>query len=1479
MKLDKFFEKATAATQDFLRLLTSQQCMNPMDQKVIQRIDSEEKLSHLLKLFTEKNTQGSSALYPVCVARYLNQMLLQLHYRTQVTQSQPKETNPEKNSENDFATEDFFFTPIEPITLIHNKTTTHTQISGYLTPLLEILNTKKTNLLHGWRLVETEKAFRFSNKATGRDWKAFLWCIGEIPTEAKIQPISFDKNINENPDEEIQCWLSVAQYYAICKNHGITVVEETHYLQNIKLLLEEDLPHEDEKLSRTITILKGIAQKGDAQVLSVCIERLLGSIGEKSANGLSVFCSTLNRITSAYRSMQNLNKHFELIGEAIHSEEQRESMKALIFEPMPEIPQEISTTLCSINHGLFLLSKTAETLPTLPSPYDFNDETIISDIFINLDSIKLKMREITRFFIDEKTTKTQRRILCDWVKRSLMDVLSRSTSQLYAKNCFRLTIQLSIILINFIVAIKPLGDKEQALSLNNCLHKIKISLVNAEISSGRYEMALHWIEFIKPIPCTFTESNAKQFYYGNAINLIETATIAQLSGDLKAARLYAEQSKQSMDNTLKLFLKNIDLTNIQIFFGETKSLLRSFAHFYFALGTEQLQDNDSVGAIESFSLFDQYYGHSILRDLISAINNAQRVQRFSQPDRPTPNRLTKCSVENTRWGIIRNFLSIKSWIESNTPENTTLAVQQESITLSSTQAELIKRLSANLTSNKVTHNKAIQETKNKKDKKDKKTDSSITFSDFSSLRLTDIQSSFSKDTLENIANTSTSPPKITVNCCDDDTLLPTELLQFRSLRNAHYASLSKNQTDTAPGLIEMTSAFIKNAKDPLLTVKALQLLIRVNLTQSFSQWELGHEAEYLTYLDSAKALAERAHQLAQQPNPEMSHLLASITSAITEHTHVTQSCLFRGNFQQATQTLDSIQNTDATNKSLFHWMRLGREAIPLYCTIFTVAREHILKTSVCFDKNDYKKLEGLLYSITQVSFEMTYELFTQATLKESDEQKANLVEQQMKLALKRLGDLREPLSIKKSPHIQWYVYVIQSLFNDSTDIESQTRLDQALALAQKHNNLIHQVDILLRKIDWHCIKQSSDPFQKMIPEVDKLFSLLRSLSNSHPSLNDKLRDFIVLIVLTYFYKELALSGEAFACLPTSMLNAADSVMTLQLQILDYFETTLLPKENTSPLQSYNKEVILNLRKILACNKKTIAAICFEETALQPLATERFSSVGDLVLIPNILIASAALLAYEGELISPENPIFGIISHYNKMQSTIDTEDPRDPATCSQLKEHYLAVMARVKETMAKRIFSIIPLLCEPEEQPADHWLARLNDLIDCLNKAHIPSSGPIAATHRPLIERMQRAFPENPYMAYTFFRAHTDSIPVKTPCPRALEACLFAANAGYPQAIFRYSQLLQTGDYCATTDWILAKQRLQEMADKGYYKAQLRLAKVHLNGLFGYDKNTKTANAAAIQAMENPETPLNSRQKILSRYEDENLIFIPYQFP
>jgi len=64
--------------------------------------------------------------------------------------------------------------------------------------------------------------------------------------------------------------------------------------------------------------------------------------------------------------------------------------------------------------------------------------------------------------------------------------------------------------------------------------------------------------------------------------------------------------------------------------------------------------------------------------------------------------------------------------------------------------------------------------------------------------------------------------------------------------------------------------------------------------------------------------------------------------------------------------------------------------------------------------------------------------------------------------------------------------------------------------------------------------------------------------------------------------------------------------------------------------------------------------------------------------------------------------------------------------------------------------------------------------------------------------------------------------------------------------IFRYSQRLQTGDYGCPVDFPLAKQKLEEATNKGYYKAQLRLVKVHFRGLFRYDKNPKIAAAIAI---------------------------------
>lgn len=1460
MKLNRFFEQAIAITNVLLELVQKQLIINASGQKVILAFDSPDKLQRLVALFSQKSATEFSENYAAAIGHYLNQLIIHCDHRKVHTQKNSDQLMEEVLALDNVMEQSFLFFPTDPVTLCHTTDCPPRLMVNYLEELQRLLNIKHQQILSGWHLQPSEKGFLISNFFTEQDWMLFQSCMGaELGTP---KPRSETENTIEiGGNITFKSSLTVPQFYAVWRQHGLTLPYASNFRLELTQVLESQSTENDESLASIKTQeLKSLA----ADELCMLVEKAV-------ENGESLLHEKLQKVIYLYRSAQNIHAQFRDLKVTTFEDtttttkiSRNKTHQNIYQEILEKFPSEIQTILNDIVLGLTQISQTVNTLPKMAEPYNATDETLLVESFLSIAQIIKKFEILTTF----TATTNDRALIGIWINCTLIDIFIEVVDELCAKNYALSTIQLCTGLINLICSAKPERHKDHLQDLYNLIHDIKDHLVNACYTSGRHELALHWISTIKKIPCSFyiiktnaldpseTKTNAMEFFFQEAIDQQFYSIAAQLEGELEAAKHYAEQAKLCMDNSVKKFAANADSQLAEYFLTEARAFLKIVGYCYFAIGVEYLQANNFVEAIHCFTRFDKLTQLETYREIIGTVNKAIRGIKFSHPGHNPVNNMTINSKNHARWANLRNLLSIKSWIENNLPGNITLSAQKESLVLSSKNQDLIKKIAVSFKKNGVDYTATKTE---------------ITLATFTKLNLVDIKNIFHNNKVNGTTSLSQlekNTPRVFSLVASDDMSKPTaELLAYRTLKNSHYSTFNTIGATNTEDLYQEVISFIAQCLNPLLKLKSLKLLVNISLSQAFDLWLKKNKGDHVMYYVRAKTHAQEAHKFATEhcdiADKEASRTLAIIDSRIKDHTNLLDHCLGPHDLEIVLESIKGLHNpTEKKNAHHFHWMRLGlQNMLPAYA-IATGIRDSLKKKFLCFDKTKYAEREELIRQSSLLCFELAYELFSQAFLNKLPDNSALTAKQRIAHAYQNLCDTQKLLAFKLPPHVQSYIKVYNSADGSQKFEGAMTLLDTALSLARTHSNALHQIDILLRKIDWLGGEASRDPFKRIILELATLYTLLKTTAAASDL--SFYWESVILLVTQYFGQNLANSVEALIEIDRSALDSCAKVTSLELNIIEFFELkiTAFAELSTSQLQAI--KFIHSLKEGFQETLLVIAAMQLEE---------KTAPAGKL-LIPSLLARRSLLNHYDGDLISTTSPLIPLVVICNLMLQYTCPVDNVNSAAHQQLCQYYNAMANKSIMIIEPLIQHLIPTLIGQALAEDSHWFGPLLQLINCLDNAYFAKPRKIAAEHIPLIERMKNLLPHNPSLAFGFYRALADNTPPETPCPAAVAACRFAADAGDALAEYWYSRLLQSGDYGCEINFDLARKYLHKSNMQGFYKAQTRLVKLHDQGLFGCQQDYSVTKAYAKAACANEATPKAKKEKLRDNHIN---LYIPVQ--
>jgi hypothetical protein len=1460
MKLNKFFDQAIAISHELLELVQKQLINNTSGHKVILAFDSSEKLTRLVTLFSQRSATEFSENYAAAIGHYLNQLIIYCDHRMVHTQRNSAQLMDEVFALDNVMEQSFLFFPTDPVKLGHSVDCPPQLMINYLEELQRLLHIKRQQILSGWQLQQSEKGFLIRNFFTEPDWNLFQNFMGDDLGTPK--PRSETENtIDIGGNVTFKSSLTVPQFYAVCQQHGLTLPYANNLRHQLTQVLDALDPGNEESL----------ALRNTQELKSLGAEELCVLVEKTHENGSSQLHEKLQKATYLYRSAQNIHAHFGNLN-VTNLDNRRKAAKIsrnkthknIYQEILQKFPSDITTLLNDLVSDLTQLSQTANTLPKMPEPYNAKDEALLVESFFSIPQVIKKFEALAAF----AAATDDRGLIAIWINCTLIDVFMQVADELCAKNYALSTIQLCTCLINLISNSKPKRHTQHSQDLNNVIHDLKDHLINSCYTSGRHELALHWISTIKHIPCSFyiiknntlsaseTKTNAMEFFFQEAIDLQFCSIAAQLEGELEAAKHYVEQAKICMDNSIKKFAANADSQLAEYFLTETRSFLKILGYCYFAIGVEYLQSNSFSEAIHCFTRFDQLTQLDTYREVIHTINTALRGIKFSHPGHDPVNAMTINSKNNVRWASLRNLLNVKSWIENNLPNNINLLVKKESLILISKSQDLLKKIAISLKRNSLEYTSAKNE---------------ITLSNFSTLALVNIKNIFHNNKVNGATALSrpekNTPQGFSVVASADMSKLPAELLEYRVLKNSHYSTFNTNGPTNAEDLYKEVITFIFHCQNPLLKLKSFVLLVNICLAQAFDLWQKKNKDGQVMHYTRANMHAEEARHFATENlgvDPrEVNRLLTIIDSRLADHTDLSNHCLGSLDLDTVLESLNSIHNsTEQKSSHHFHWMRLGLQNILPAYAIATGIRDSLQKKFLCLDKTKYAEREELIRQSSLLCFELAYELFSQAFLNKLPDNTALVAKQRIAHAYHNLCDTQKLLGFKLPHHVQSYIKVYNSADGTQNFSAAMILLDSALNLARTHSNALHQIDILLRKIDWLCGEASRDPFKRIIQELATLSTLLKTTATA-PDLSFYWES-VILLVAQYLGQNLANSVEALTEIDRSTLDSYAKVTTLELNIIEFFELKITSTAESSTSQLQAIKFIHSLKEEFHETLSVIAAMQLEEETV-PI---------DKLLIPSLLTWRRLLEGYEGELISTTSPLIRLMMICNLMLQRACAEDNVDSATHQQLCQYYNAIAMKSIIIIEKVIQHLIPTLIGEAVVEDPHWFGPFLQLISCLDNDHFAKPRMIAAEHIPLIERMQNLLPHNPALAFGLYRALADNTLPATPCPAAVAACRFAANAGYALAEYWYSRLLQSGDYGCEINFDLAKKYLHKSNMQGFYKAQTRLVKLHNQGLFGCPADYQVTKTYAKAACANEVTPKAKKEKLYTSHIE---LYIPAQ--
>lgn len=1463
MKLNTVYERGKLTIEEFISLLEKDCVVNSLHRRVIVECADSSKLERLRFLFTsELSSETATCLY-------LNQQIdLMIELKDPAL------------GQLDFSIKpiDILITPLTPLTLVHNSKISRTNLLTFLRSLLVFLNRKSERMLCGWELTTLNELNHYANTATGIEWLFIQPFIESTTPMGEEESLFFNGTLEKNSYKPIRCFITPKQFVTLQRLFGFSTNAEKIFFQSLAELIA---PH-DCDTARIKTIKKILTTPFEKKDLVLTCQSIQSMLAKKPTEALSSeedqFYNTLAKICAPVEKIVNTNGAVIVEKKQTTLETPKASVKietiertnSVLSTSTSSLPKKTCQQIKAIELHAVLLFDSIMTIPTLADPFKAEDEKLICDLLPNRDPLFKALNSLG----NKKDFTLENRIqLINWLKSNLnlLTTLIENFSTLH----FRIsTLELSELLIKLLISLREGIDSANLEYINNRIQLLKEDLLNACLYSGQYERLCTWLDTFATIPCTCSKETAYQFYYSKGIDSHFRCLVAQLTGDYDSAIKFGSQVKANINHALGLLSthygedqKKITTKRGQVvqqkqydpdiatqFLIASKQYIKCYAIAHLALSTELTSSNQFLDACESLRIVaDDFEDSKTYHDLSGQIKSKYGLVSESSSKQIKPRVSHDLSNNKIRFNLLRHLLTIKRTVELHLRPHFDITIRNETLIL---------------VANNETRSLSVFK-KLKKHSVDCTIDSNtIILSNFNSIQMKNI-----------VEALSAQQPKSISNLDGIDTLknsIAKEELHYRCLKNLHYRFFEPQNKTVFEVLNNELCVFYKKCQHPLLRLKTLLILVSLNLSESFKFWASGNYKEALQLFTEVNTHAYSAYQLISELAQtkyfyEASNIVRLIREKIDSHNDITSKVLFTSFLESCSKALSSVKDSFVGKLPSFHSFHFNVSNMVQFYESFEEIRNTLFNKPLCFERKDYDRRHQQLVESTFLCFESAYELLTQTTLSNIEGNSSEQAMIRAKKAYQNLCDLKTLYSISFPPHINSYIFVLKTIFENDLTLEKVIDyLNSAFNTISSNPNILHKIEIILRKNDWISNSSEKNKIRHITEELHQLIKILQSLKNEHrKAFASSILVYITRYLFVFFSYDFIL--KEVSC-PSSQMDAI-VLYDKTISIISFLESTLSIIDETEFSKTSVKNIKV-LKTIIDFNKLLILNRDLEKKLREDLVLEEEFTEKIELLLPKASLSFTALLKHEELLVVPHSPLFQLAVTCQEMVTFSAKEINHSNADIQKIAGCY--------NNVSRHIIDLLPLILEDEYTPfseepfeATQAFQQLILLIDCLNKAHQGHGNNISADQLPFLRKMCDSFPDNQYIQYTLFTALSDNNPREQPCPEAVDFCRRAADAGHPHAQYYFSRILDQGWFGVIRDRVKAQDYLSRSNAQEYYRAQIRLAKLHKSGLFGQSEHNKEAETLhANAAMSNPETPNETRQKLAKEFD---VIFIPNQ--
>ncbi len=1476
MKLAEFFRQSIETIDYSLALL--EQPTKPSEKNPIRMlcVEPEEKLQRLTALFSAEPQPRHLTHYAVHSAHYLN--LLIMDVSTTPTGSTPGEPTPQETQEPQTQKPastpnkaDFFFLPIDPITIVYNSECSPQLMSKYLGFIKKELEQRRDNLLTGWQVNRSPKGLCFYNSASSIDWHLFLSCINGQNPPADENKIMFEGQGVDNA--ELVCRITAEKYLQLHHEHGVSLLDsDTLFLSALRKVL---LENQQEYLQKHRSFLLTQLQSKSASELAGLTESIARNGKATAMNGCLAFYDTLDTISFIFLQSKKLLTHPPVpisLNSASRVTEKRKSIVVSLDDLSTHFDEDSRQPFIDCITQLLRLLKTAQTLPMLKEPYRYQNEALISDVLLNLNTVLTIISTLKQIMAKAEPRSNQMKVCVQWLQESAMVIFYDIIETFFECRYHSAIIQLSCAVITLLQVVKSKVDENSITFINQSIYQFKDNLLNSLLTTGQYSFLLNCLNYFSQLLPQLCDKQHYDFYLQKASDHNYLALVSQHRSDYATARSHLDKAWEYLECVVnpQFLPSGLDSTP---YFESTKSTIESLALCYRALGTEEFEDRNFQVAK---TLCEKGKDEKVLEITVRLKNVVLLPQRKVVTTKLTTKK--ELTIDDSRinahWCSLYNFISIRDWLSKNLKNPNNFSAANGQLILTSSKKNGLNILSAHLSEKKIPHGIQPKE---------------IILEDFSTIELRAIQEAFSayygqvkpapvKDEDSAQQNRPALHPSEVLENPDS------EELELFNLKSMHYKSIHHYEGAYFELVAESLEAFYQRCKDPRSKIRALSFLVSSLLARSlFLRTTQEGSDNPDSLLKKAKEFAAAGRQFAveqfssekQTADSKVIETLDTLDARIVDHETILSEYLPMRDLVKAQTILSTLHNTVKGQPAYCYSMLLGASNILANYNQIATLRNNLLQKTLCLRKDTYQKRVEFIRQLTLFSFELAYELFSQPALGNPDNNTEEQAFARIQEEYRILLELQRSMNIVFSESVQSAILVVRSAIEKESPLESRLQLlDQAFKLVKTNPNTLKSALILLRKIDYVISCEINDSFRIIHDLLKSLMIFIRGTQSQRSLKNELNSVYVAHEVCAFISNYLTLSQGNLMRFEAHSLR--DS-FTVQLAILEQYRSIILAQHTPSPMYELVKSYC---EPAIACVKKSLSilqAIPIEEKVREDLRKKNKKTGEIHFLIPKLLLSEMRLSeipANQHDLFAPCSPLISLVLSCHEMLDYELNREKLGSLFNDELNTAYKLITNNVVQTLDTFLPERLAQLLKGENQNSS-CLTPLYQVFQAMNNAHSPNGKSITADTIPMIRQLLSLYPDQPYLNFTLYRALADNTSKDTECPELVQACYKAAEAGHTFAQYRYACLLQTGNYGTDKHEGAARIYLDQAAQSGYYKAEIRLAKLHKQGLFGYEQNKKFAKMHAKRALGNPELPENLASNLRTDY---NILFIPIQF-